>query len=133
MIDSIYAPNGTTTSSSVCLQHTVTRATLKVVDLGAISPERDYFATVNAGTGTTLLVPAQTGFNILVKNYTITSQSGTVVRFLSGTGYITGNIYMGDNDQLNSATLALKTNMSEGLSINNTVGSIGGSLTYRIV
>jgi hypothetical protein len=40
---------------------------------------------------------------------------------------------MGDNDQLNSATLALKTNMSEGLSVYNTTGSIGGSLTYRIV
>jgi hypothetical protein len=133
MIDSIYAPGGTTTSSSVCLQHTVTRSSLKVNDLGSISPERDYFTTISAGTGITLLVPPETGFNILVKNYTVTSNSGTVVRFLSGTGYITGNIYMGDNDQLNSATLALKTNMSEGLSVYNTTGSIGGSLTYRIV
>ena len=133
MIDSIYAPSGKTTSASVCLQHTVTRATLGISDLGSISPERDYFIQINVGTGTTELIPPQNGFNILVKNYTIASQSGTVVRFLGGTGYITGPIYMNANDQVNSATLALKTNMGEGLSINNTAGNIGGSLTYRIV
>lgn len=134
MVDSIYIPSGTqTTSSSVCLQHTVTRAVLNVNKIRNIDPKRDYFVSISAGTGTTQLIAPQSGFNILVNNYTITSQSGTTVYFLSGTGKITGDIYMSANDHVESNTVALKTKMSEGLSINNTNGNIGGSITYRIV
>lgn len=134
MVDSIYIPSGSqTTSSSVCLQHTVTRATLNVKNIRNIDPRRDYFVSISAGTGVTQLIPPQTGFNILVNNYTVTSQSGTTVHFLSGTGRITGDIYMSANGHVESNTVALKTKMSEGLSINNTAGNIGGSITYRIV
>ena len=134
MVDSIYISSGTqTTSSSVCLQHTVTRAVLNVNNIRNIDPNRDYFVSISAGTGTTQLIAPQSGFNILVNNYTVTSQSGTTVYFLSGTGRLTSNIYMSANDHVESDTTGLKTKMSEGLSINNTNGNIGGSITYRIV
>lgn len=133
MSSSIYSTSINTTSSSVCLQHTVNRATLKINDQGNLDPNKLYFSSISAGTGVTQLIAGVEGQNILVTNYVLSSQSGTAVRFLSGTGYISGDIYIGTNDETGGTGTVLKTNSGESLSISNTSGTVGGRITYKIV
>lgn len=133
MTTSIYSTSPNTTSSSVCLQHTVNRATLKINDQGNLDPNKLYFSSISAGTGVTQLIAGIEGQNILVTNYVLSSQSGTTVRFLSGTGYISGNMYIGVNDETGGSGPVLKTNAGEALNISNSTGTVGGRITYKIV
>jgi hypothetical protein len=133
MTTSIYSTSINTSSSSVCLQHTVNRGVLKINDQGNLDPNRSFFSSISAGTGVTEIVAGVEGQNILVTNYVLSSQSGTSIRFLSGTGYISGNIYIGTNDETSGNGPVLKTSSGESLSISNSSGTVGGRITYKIV
>lgn len=133
MVSSLYPSTGNYNVKSVCLQHSVTRATLAVKDIENLSPEREYTVSIVAGTGDTTLVAAVTGHCIVVDSYLITAQSGTSVRLMSGTGYITGTHYIASNGNVLAEDCSLYCNSSEALKVNNTTGNIGGHVTYRIV
>jgi hypothetical protein len=133
MVSSLYPSTGNYNVKSVCLQHSVTRATLAVKDIENLSPEREYTVSIAAGTGVTSLVAAVTGHALVVDSYLITAQSGTSVRLMSGTGYITGTHYIASNGNVLAEDCVIYCNSGEALKIENATGNIGGHVTYRIV
>ena len=132
MVSSLYPSTGNYNVKAVCLQHSVSRATLKINDVENLSPEREYTISIAAGTGTTTLVSAITGHAIVVDSYLITAQSGTSVQLLDGTGALTGTHYLASNGNVIAEDCSLYCTTG-ALKVTNSTGNIGGHLTYRIV
>lgn len=134
MADSIYSASGTQRISSVCLQHTVNRATLLIDQADHNNyPDQKYSAVIAVTGGNSVLVSGVTGSRIMVDSYLLVASGAGTVRFLSSTGTpLMGTAYLAANQDLSVNDANLLTNSGENLVL-NTSATVGGHITYRLI
>jgi len=93
------------------------------------------FAVVNIAVATGTIVSAVPGRQIEVLSYTLVADSATTVTWKSDSTALSGGMTFGANGgaSANDNEPMLRTNIGEALNITNTVGTLNGHVTYRIV
>jgi hypothetical protein len=93
------------------------------------------FLSVSVGATTATLVSAVPGRQIEVLGYTLVANSATVVTWKSDSTALSGGMTFGANGgaSANDNEVMLRTNIGEALNITNTVGTLNGHISYRIV
>jgi hypothetical protein len=134
MTSSLYPSTGNYNVKSICLQHKVARASLKINDINNI-PDTTYSAQIALGSGLRSIISASSGNSLSILNYTIVCSGASSFQILSGTGTpLTGSMFLSANGDVSSdlSDGPLTASINDNVYISST-NLVSGHISYRVV